>query len=333
MNILLTGGIGYIGRHIAAVLINNGHNLVIVDNLSTSCIGDIQKLESVLGCAINFINADIRDTALVLGVINDYSIDCVVHLAALKIVSESFSKPVEYYDNNVGGMLSLLRAMNSAGCKSIIFSSSAAIYSETKSQPLTEDSTINGGSPYASTKLIGEKLLSELAASDRDWKMGILRYFNPVGCHESGLLGEGIEDHLSNLMPCIMRVVSGKSNFLKIYGGDFLTPDGTGVRDYIHVMDLAEGHLASIKALFEKGSHTLNLGAGRGYSVLEVLNKLQEIQGIKIPYQIVEKRKGDLPIVYASVERAVNFLNWKAKRSSLEDICESVQSELSRMKP
>jgi UDP-glucose 4-epimerase len=331
MNILLTGGIGYIGRHIAAVLINNGHNLVVVDNLSTSCIGDIQRLESVLGRAINFIKTDVRDTGLVLKVIKDYSIECVVHLAAFKIISESISKPVEYYDNNVGGLVSLLRAMNLAGCKSIVFSSSAAVYSETKSQPLTEDSKINFGSPYAGTKIIGEKLLNDLAASDKDWKVGILRYFNPVGCYEGGLLGEGIGENLSNLMPCIMRAASGKSNFLKIYGGDFPTPDGTGIRDYIHVMDLAEGHLASINALFEKGSHIVNLGAGRGYSVLEVLNKLQEILEIKIPYTIVERRNGDLPIAYASVERALNLLKWKAKLSTLDDICKSVQGELRRI--
>lgn len=332
MNILLTGGLGYIGRHITTVLVKNGHNLIVVDNLSTSCIEDFYDLESVIGDKINFINSDVRDTSLINKIIKDFSVECVVHLAAFKILNESYSKPIEYYDNNIGGIVSVVNAMNSSNCKAIIFSSSAAVYSETKVQPLTEKSMTNFGSPYASTKLIGEKILKDISGSNKSWKVGILRYFNPVGCHESGLLGERIGDNLTNLMPSIMRVILGKTDFLKIYGGDFTTPDGTGIRDYIHVMDLAEGHLASIHALFEKGSHIVNLGAGIGYSVLEVLHKFEDILDIKIPYRIIERRNGDLPVVYASNQVAYNLLKWTAKQSSLEDICRSIQGQLRLLK-
>jgi UDP-glucose 4-epimerase len=328
MNILLTGGIGYIGRHIAAVLIGRGHSLTIVDNLSTSCIGDVLRLESALGHPVNFINSDVRDVAVIRRVISEHSIQCVIHLAAFKILSESILRPIEYYDNNVGGLVALLKAMNSEGCKSIVFSSSAAVYAQNKYQPLGEDSKIDFGSPYASSKLIGEKLLNDLLASDSDWRVGILRYFNPVGSYENGLLGEGIGNHLTNLVPSIMRVALGQSDYLKIYGDNFPTPDGTGIRDYIHVMDLAEGHLASIDALFTKGSHTVNLGAGIGYSVLEVINKFQEISGHNISYKVVNRRAGDLPIAYASVEKAYNSLGWEARQSSLENICKSILGEL-----
>jgi len=323
MNILLTGGAGYIGSHTALILVEAGHNIIILDNLCNSELDVIEKIEKIIGRKISFINDDIRDTNLLQTLFKKYQIEAVIHFAGLKAVGESFRIPLDYYHNNVLGSLSLFKAMDSCNVKKLIFSSSATVYGTPLYLPVDENHPKSPMSPYGRTKLQIEDILSDFINSKKDWKVISLRYFNPVGADNSGLLGEKPRGMPNNLMPYISQVAAKKINTLKVYGNDYATIDGTGVRDYIHVMDLAEGHLNALLYLDSmSGMEIFNLGAGRGYSVLEVISAYQKVSGKKIPYQIDSRRSGDASAIYASCERANSILNWRAKRSLLE-MCHS----------
>jgi UDP-glucose 4-epimerase len=324
MNILLTGGTGYIASHTAVVLIQAGHNIVLFDNLCNSRREVVNRLEKITQKNISFIEGDIRDTSLLSKSIQNHHIDAVIHFAGLKALEESVQKPLDYFSNNLGGTLSLLEAMRINGLKFIVFSSSATVYGEPQYLPIDELHPTNANNPYGKSKLYIEKILEDLAFSDKFWRIACLRYFNPVGAHDSGLIGEDPNGIPNNLMPFVSAVAAGKYPFVKVFGGDYLTPDGTGVRDYIHVMDLAEGHLAAINYLASDnlGWHAINLGTGQGRSVLEIINQFSLSSGVSIPYKIQARRDGDVSSCYASSTKALELLNWKAKRN-LASICRS----------
>lgn len=323
MNILLTGGAGYIGSHTAVVLVEAGHNVIILDNLCNSELASIKKIEEIICRKISFINGDIRDIGLLESLFKQYQIEAVIHFAGLKAVGESFTIPLEYYDNNLIGSISLFKAMDICNVKKLIFSSSATVYGAPLYLPVDEKHPMSPMSPYGRTKLQIEEALSDLISPKKEWKIVSLRYFNPVGAHNSGMLGEKPRGIPNNLMPFISQVTSRKLKILKVYGNDYATIDGTGVRDYIHVMDLAEGHLNALLYLNGmSGIEKFNLGTGRGYSVLEVISAYQEASGKKVPYQIDSRRTGDVAAIYASCDRANSILKWCAKRSLLE-MCQS----------
>ncbi len=323
MNLLLTGGTGYIGSHTAVVLAEAGHQVVLYDNLSNSRSGVVKRLEAVTGQRIVLIEGDVRDTVLITATLRDHNIDAVIHFAGLKAVGESGEKPIDYYANNVQGTISLLQAMQVAEIKTMVFSSSATVYGDPQYLPLDENHPTSAINPYGRSKLHVEQILADVVKSDESWCIACLRYFNPVGAHESGRIGEDPNCVPNNLMPYVAQVAAGKLSHLHIFGDDYLTPDGTGVRDYIHVMDLAEGHLAAINYLVDKtGWHAINLGTGRGYSVMEMVKTFEEVSGLSIAYQIVERRPGDIASCFARVDKAAKELGWKA-RLSLEDMCES----------
>ena len=323
MNILLTGGVGYIGSHTAATLIEAGHEVVLFDNLSNSDASILQSLEKITGKKISFIEGDIRDTELLSKTLKEHKTEAVMHFAGLKAVGESVQDPLRYYDNNLGGSVRLIRAMQENGIKKIVFSSSATVYGEPMYLPYDEDHPTNPINPYGRTKFFIEEILRDFAASDFDWSIAVLRYFNPVGAHESGLIGESPKGTPNNLMPFIAKVASGELESLKVFGGDYETRDGTGERDYIHVVDLAEGHLASLNFLKEhKGWHAFNLGSGRSTTVLEMLSAFEKVNHKKIPYEVVARREGDTAISYAKPDLANKALQWKTKRS-IELMCES----------
>ena len=323
MSILLTGGMGYIGSHTAVSLIEGGHEVILFDNLSNSDPSVLQSLEKILNKKITFIEGDIRDFKLLSNTFKKYKINTVMHFAGLKAVGESVQDPARYYDNNVGGSLSLIRAMQENTIKKIVFSSSATVYGAPEYLPYDEDHPTNPINPYGRTKLFIEEILRDVAASDSAWSVAILRYFNPVGSHESGLIGESPKGIPNNLMPYIVKVASGELEKLKVFGNDYETRDGSGERDYIHVMDLAEGHLAALNFLKEhKGWHATNLGSGKSTTVLELINSFEKINHKKIPYEVVARREGDLPAYFAKPDLANKTLHWKTKRT-LESICES----------
>ncbi len=323
MNILLTGGMGYIGSHTAVTLIEAGYEVTLFDNLSNSDLSVLQSLEKILNKKIPFIEGDIRDSETLSKAFKKNKIDTVMHFAGLKAVGESVQNPTHYYDNNVGGSISLMRAMQENAIKKIVFSSSATVYGEPQYLPYDEDHPTNPINPYGRTKLFIEEIFRDVAASDSNWSVAILRYFNPVGAHTSGLIGESPKGTPNNLMPYIVKVASGELETLKVFGNDFETRDGTGERDYIHVMDLAEGHLAAIDFLKEhKGWHVTNLGSGKSTTVLELINTFEKITHKKIPYDIIARREGDTAISYANPDRANITLHWKTKRT-LESMCES----------
>jgi UDP-glucose 4-epimerase len=323
MNVLLTGGTGYIGSHTAVVLIEAGVNVALLDNLSNSRRYVVDRLEQIAAKKIPFVEADVRDRTLVSSVLKDYKIDAVIHFAGLKAVGESVAEPLRYFDNNVGGTISLLEAMQENNVKKIVFSSSATVYGEPQYLPIDEAHPTSAVNPYGRTKLHIEEMLEDLASSDSSWKMACLRYFNPVGAHDSGLIGEDSNGIPNNLMPFVSRVAAGKYPFVKVFGGDYPTPDGTGIRDYIHVLDLAAGHLAAINFLeTEKGWHAINLGTGCGSSVLEMINQFALSSGQPVPYEVVGRRPGDVASCYASADKAEKILNWKASRN-LSAICSS----------
>ena len=314
---------GYIGTHTAIVLLEAGHKVVLYDNFSNSKATVHRRLETITQTTIPLIQGDVRDTALLEAVLHEYTINVVIHFAGLKAVGESVQKPIDYYDNNVGGTISLLKAMNTAGVKQLVFSSSATVYGQPQYLPLDENHATSATNPYGRTKLHIEEMLADVAQSDPAWHIACLRYFNPVGAHDSGLIGEDPNGIPSNLVPYIARVASGRSPHLKIFGNDYDTQDGTGVRDYIHVMDLAEGHKAALGFLqTNPGWHAVNLGTGRGYSVLEMVRAFEAASGQTIPYQIVDRRPGDVAACFAQVSKANSDLNWVAKRS-LQQICAS----------
>jgi UDP-glucose 4-epimerase len=323
VNILLTGGAGYIGSHTAVVLMQAGHNIIIYDNFCNSSKAVIEKLESVVGKKVSVVEGDIRNTKLLTETIKKCSIHAVIHFAGLKAVGESVKEPLMYYENNVGGAISLLQAMKNCQVKTIVFSSSATVYGTPQYLPLDEEHPTNPESPYGQTKLQIEEILRDLAKSDPSWKMIALRYFNPVGAHESGLIGEEPNGIPNNLMPYVSQVAAGVLQQLKIFGDDYQTPDGTGVRDYIHVMDLAEGHVSALEYL-SKGAPAfsiMNLGTGGGCSVLELVNLYEKASSQKIAYEIAQRRAGDIASCYANVDKAAAQMGWRATRS-LSKMCE-----------
>ena len=323
MNILLTGGAGYIGSHTAAVLAHAGHKVVLFDNFSNSSPEVIERLEKILQSPLAFIEADVRDTEKLKQVLNEYQIDAVIHFAGLKAVGESVAKPIEYYANNIQGTISLLQAMSFANVKKLVFSSSATVYGDPQYLPIDEEHPLKATNPYGRSKLHIEEILSDVARSDKDWRINCLRYFNPVGAHESGLIGENPRGMPNNLMPFVMQVAAGKQAELKIFGNDYSTRDGTGVRDYIHVMDLAEGHKAALDFLDkETGWHAINLGTGTGYSVMEILKMFETTNNKVVPFTVTKRRDGDIAECYANPEKAKNILHWTA-RHSLADMCAS----------
>ena len=322
-NVLLTGGAGYIGSHTAVALAAAGHRVVVYDNFSNSEPAAVQRLAQVVGAPVVTIEGDVRDTALLQRTLLEQKIDAVIHFAGLKAVGESVLKPVDYYASNVQGAISLLQAMQGAGCKTLVFSSSATVYGDPHYLPIDEAHPTRATSPYGRCKLHIEEILSDLSVADPSWRLAALRYFNPVGAHPSGLIGENPNGIPNNLMPFVAQVAVGKLPQLNVFGNDYDTPDGTGVRDYIHVMDLAEGHLAALKFLMQHpGLHTFNLGTGRGYSVLEMIKAFEAASGKPVPYTVAPRRAGDIASCYASVEFSAQTLNWRATRS-LKDMCES----------
>jgi len=323
MNTLLTGGMGYIGSHVAVELLQAGYRVVLVDNLCNSEIGVLTRIEQITGKTPVFIRADVRERKTLTDALKHHAIEAVMHFAGLKAVGESVEKPIEYYSNNVEGTVSLLEAMREAGTRALVFSSSATVYGEPRYLPLDEAHPLSVTNPYGRTKLHIEEMLHDLSNSDPLWRIACLRYFNPVGAHESGLIGENPMGIPNNLMPYIARVAAGALKELAVFGNDYPTPDGTGVRDYIHVMDLVEGHAAALAWLAEHpGWHAINLGTGQGYSVLEMVAAFAKASGRDVPYRIVPRRSGDVAACYANPEKALRELGWRARRD-LSDMCAS----------
>ena len=319
MNILLAGGAGYIGSHTCVALEEAGHSVVIFDNFCNSSPTVIQRLETVLGKPLAYVEGDVRNTELLQATLKNYHIDAVIHFAGLKAVGESVQSPLNYYENNVQGTLSLLRAMLNLGIKKLVFSSSATVYGDPLYLPIDEAHPLDPQNPYGQTKLQIEEILKDVAKADQEWEITVLRYFNPTGAHQSGLLGEMPQGTPNNLMPYIAQVASGKLSELKVFGSDYPTTDGTGVRDYIHVLDLAEGHLAALAYLDQiQGLEIFNLGTGQGYSVLQMMQAYEEACGKKIPCKIVGRRPGDIASCYASIAKANQVLAWGARRSLLD---------------
>lgn len=323
MNILLTGGTGYIGSHAAVVLAQAGHTVVLYDNLSNSRADVVLRLAQILGQAPVLVQGDVRDADLLARTLRAHQIDAVVHFAGLKAVGESVAQPLTYYDNNVTGTQCLLRAMQLTQVRQLVFSSSATVYGEPRYLPLDEQHPTRATNPYGRSKLHIEEMLADLAGSDPSWRIACLRYFNPVGAHESGLIGEDPNGVPNNLLPFVAQVAAGRRQRLSVFGQDYATPDGTGVRDYIHVMDLAEGHLAALHFLAaHDGWHAFNLGTGRGYSVLEMVRAFEAASGRPVPYEIVARRPGDVAACYANADKARTQLGWQARRL-LDEMCAS----------
>jgi UDP-glucose 4-epimerase len=323
VNILLTGGTGYIGSHTAVVLVGAGHKVVLFDNLSNSHRDVVDRLESISNQSIPFVEGDIRDTSILSKTINDFQIDAVIHFAGIKAVGESVEKPLEYFNNNVGGTISLLEAIQENEVNTLVFSSSATVYGEPQYLPIDENHPTSSANPYGRSKLHIEEMLQDVVASNSKLGVVCLRYFNPVGAHESGLIGESPHGIPNNLMPFVSQVAAGKRAKVNVFGDDYATVDGTGVRDYIHVLDLASGHLAAINFLASaKGWHAINLGTGLGSSVLEMISQFALASGRNIPYEVVSRRPGDVASCYASVEKAEKLLKWKATRD-LKSMCSS----------
>ncbi|HIT96962.1 MAG TPA: UDP-glucose 4-epimerase GalE [Candidatus Aphodousia faecavium] len=321
MRILLTGGAGFIGSHTAVEMVKSGHEVVIFDNFCNSDATVLDRLEQILGKRLPFEEGDIRDYARMREVLERYRIEAVVHFAGLKAVGESVEKPLEYFDNNITGTLTLLRAMKDLGIKRIIFSSSATVYGTPQYLPLDENHPLSVTNPYGRTKLQVEEILSDLCASDPEWSAVCLRYFNPIGAHESGLIGENPRGIPNNLLPYVARVAAGQLEAVRVFGNDYDTPDGTGVRDYIHVVDLAKGHVnAAQYSLTHTGWIAINLGTGVGYSVLDIIHAYERACGKPIPYKIVARRPGDVASNWANPKRAYELLGWKAQYG-LDDMC------------
>ena len=320
-SILVTGGTGYIGSHTVVELIAQGHEVVIIDNLCNSKRSVIDTIAKISGRKPQFINLDLRDKPGLKELFAAHSFDAVLHFAGLKSVGESVAKPLLYYDNNIVGTIHLLETMEAAGVKTMVFSSSATVYGDPASVPITEDFPLSVTNPYGRSKLIIEDILRDTVRADPQWKVALLRYFNPVGAHESGLIGEDPRGTPNNLMPYVAQVAAGILPQLSVYGADYPTSDGTGVRDYIHVVDLAQGHLAALKALEgQPDLLTMNLGTGRGYSVLEMIKAFADVTGRKINYRIVARRPGDVAECYADPSLAFRLMGWRAQRG-VEAMC------------
>ena len=321
MKVLVTGGAGFIGSHTVLELLNAGHEVVVIDNLSNSSQESLKRVEKITGKPVTFYQRDVRDRYSLGRIFKKHAFDWVIHFAGLKAVGESVRKPVEYYDNNLGTTVSLLDAMTEFEVKNLVFSSSATVYGDPETLPLTEECRVGGTTnPYGTSKLMQERILQDVWASDHGWNIALLRYFNPVGAHESGLIGEDPKGIPNNLMPYIAQVASGKLTKIGVFGNDYPTPDGTGVRDYIHVVDLARGHVAAIEKLTETGVHIYNLGTGNGYSVLDMIHAFSKACNKPLPYDIKPRRAGDIAACYASSKKAEEELGWKAEYD-LEKMC------------
>ena len=322
MNVLVTGGAGYIGSHTCVELLENGYGVVVIDNLVNANPVSLKRVEQITGKTVKFYEGDVRDEALLRKIFAENDISCVIHFAGLKAVGESVEKPWEYYDNNLNTTLVLTKVMKEAGMKSIIFSSSATVYTSDNEMPLKETSRTGGcTNPYGWTKYMTEQILSGISHADPDWSVVLLRYFNPIGAHKSGLMGENPRGIPNNLMPYITQVAIGRREKLSIFGNDYPTPDGTCVRDYIHVMDLAKGHVAAVKFATEnKGTEVFNLGTGIGYSVMDTVNTFMEVNHVNVPYQIVGRRAGDIATCYADPAKSKEVLGWTAQET-LADMC------------
>lgn len=314
MHVLVTGGAGYIGSHTTLALLENGHDVTVVDNLSNSSRESLNRVEKLAGKTIVFHEVDVRNETKLNEIFSERNIDAVIHFAGFKAVGESVSKPIEYYDNNLGSTLSLCKVMDAQNVRQLVFSSSATVYGDPASVPITEDFPLSATNPYGATKLMGENILRDVARTNAGWQISLLRYFNPVGAHESGEIGEDPNGIPNNLLPFVSQVAVGKRDMLSIFGNDYDTPDGTGVRDYIHVVDLAEGHLAALlHPPAPNTAETYNLGAGKGYSVLEVIAAFEKASGVTVPYQIADRRPGDVATCYADVTKAKTLLFWETR--------------------
>jgi UDP-glucose 4-epimerase len=321
MNILVAGAAGYIGSHTLVALLEEGHSAIAVDNYGNSNPAALARVSKITGKQFPKYDLDVRDRSGLERVFTEHNIDAVIHFAGLKAVGESVQKPLEYYDNNLHSTLVLLETMARHNCYRLVFSSSATVYGEPKELPLREDAQLSATNPYGRTKLFIEEILHDLAKSDPRWQIALLRYFNPVGAHSSGLIGEDPNGIPNNLFPFIAQVAVGRLPELRVFGGDYPTPDGTGVRDYIHVCDLAEGHVKAIENLNKcKGAEPINLGSGRGYSVLEAIHAFESASKKQIRYSIVPRRPGDIPACYADPAKALSLLGWKATRD-LDAMC------------
>jgi len=319
--ILVTGGTGFIGSHTIVELLNEGYRVVAMDNLSNSKVTSLDRVEEITGKRAEFRQADLLDETALDQLFRDYNVDAVIHFAGLKAVGESVEKPLEYYSNNVTGTINLCKVMNKHNVRRLVFSSSATVYGDPSESPLKEESGLSATNPYGQTKLTIENILRDLSASDSSWKIALLRYFNPVGAHISGKIGEDPAGIPNNLMPYVTQVAVGKREKLSVFGGDYPTHDGTGVRDYIHVVDLAIGHLKSLKNLDNiSGSEAYNLGTGKGSSVLDVIHTFEKATGKKIPYEVTDRRPGDAATCFADPSKAEKELNWHTERS-LEEMC------------
>ncbi|MDX2504718.1 MAG: UDP-glucose 4-epimerase GalE [Gammaproteobacteria bacterium] len=315
MKILITGGAGYIGSHTCVELLNNGYDVVVVDNLCNSNKESLNRVNSITGKKVVFYQQDILDETGLAKIFSEHAIDAVIHFAGLKAVGESVEKPLEYYQNNLTGTLVLFKVMRDFKVKSFVFSSSATVYGDPHTVPIQEDFPLSATNPYGRSKLIIEEISRDLFLADDTWNIALLRYFNPVGAHKSGLIGEDPNGIPNNLIPYIAQVAIGKRDKLSVFGGDYDTPDGTGVRDYIHVVDLARGHIKALEKLTSKpGLVTYNLGTGQGYSVLEMLRAMEQASGSDIPYQIVDRRAGDIATCFADPSFAEQEIGWKAER-------------------
>jgi UDP-glucose 4-epimerase len=320
-DILVTGGTGFIGSHTVLELLNKNYHVTVIDNLSNSKLESLRRVEKITGRKAQFKKVDLLDITGLEKLFSSSHFDAVIHFAGLKAVGESVAQPLKYYKNNISGTVNLCEVMNKAGVKNIVFSSSATVYGDPESSPISEESRLMAVNPYGRTKLTIEYILKEIHTSDNSWNVALLRYFNPVGAHESGEIGEDPNGIPNNLMPFITQVAVGKLNVLNVFGGDYPTHDGTGIRDYIHVSDLADGHIKALEKLqVNPGVAVYNLGTGKGSSVLDVIKAFEKTSGKKIPYHITERRAGDAAICYADVTKANEELRWQTRRT-LEDMC------------
>jgi UDP-glucose 4-epimerase len=320
--ILVTGASGFIGSHTCVELLQSGFNVVALDNLCNSSRKALDRVSQITGKTLALQEADIRDRSALDAMLAAQQIDAVIHFAGLKAVGESVEKPLLYFDNNVGGTINLLEALTAANVKNFVFSSSATVYGDPEVLPLVETARLSVTNPYGRSKLMVEEILADLEKADASWRIGVLRYFNPVGAHQSGLIGEDPRGIPNNLMPFIAQVAVGRRERLSVFGNDYPTPDGTGVRDYIHVVDLAKGHVAALNRLFaHDGGFTVNLGTGQGYSVLETIKAFEQASGRPVPYQIVPRRPGDIASCYASPVKAKELLGWQAEKG-MREMCE-----------
>lgn len=323
MTILVTGGAGFIASHTNVELLNEGYDVIVMDNLCNSSKESVARVEKITGKKIKFYETDMRDVAGLETIFKENKIDVIIHFAGLKAVGESCEKPYEYYDNNITGTLNIIQMMKKYGVKKIVFSSSATVYGEPEKVPITEDSKVGGvTNPYGRTKVMIEDILNDIYKADDSFDIALLRYFNPIGAHESGMIGEAPNGIPNNLLPYVAKVAAGVLEKVNVFGDDYPTPDGTGVRDYIHVVDLAKGHVCAVKKLMEHpGLVVYNLGTGVGYSVLEVIHNFEKACGKTIPYVIAPRRAGDIPTCYADPSKAERELGWKAQYG-IEKMCE-----------